>query len=133
MKGGGGQLPEDGSMTINRDKRRIARARSLRRTMTDGERRLWRELRRFKNDYGIHVRRQAPIGPYIVDFVIQSHRLVIELDGEHHATAVGMARDARRDAKLAELGYRVHRINTGELDENLDGCIETLLRELGVT
>ncbi|WP_424993279.1 endonuclease domain-containing protein [Oceaniradius stylonematis] len=111
----------------------IKRARSLRRDMTEGESRLWSELKQFRGSYDIHVRRQAPIGPYIVDFVVQSHRLVIELDGEHHFTEAGMARDARRDAKLADLGYRVHRINTGELDENLDGCIEILLRELGVT
>ncbi len=111
----------------------IKRARSLRRDMTEGESRLWSELKQFRGNYSVHVRRQAPIGPYIVDFVVQSHRLVIELDGERHVTADGMARDALRDAKLADLGYRVHRINTGELDENLDGCIETLLRELGVT
>jgi len=111
----------------------IKRARSLRREMTEGERRLWSELRQFRGNYNVHVRRQAPIGPYVVDFVVQSHRLVIELDGEHHVTADGMTRDARRDAKLADLGYRVHRIKTGELDENLDGCIEIILRDLGVT
>ena len=44
-----------------------------------------------------------------------------------------MARDRVRDAKPNELGYRIHRINKGELGDNLDGCIETLLRDLGVT
>ena len=115
------------------DKKAISRARSLRRNMTDGERRLWSELKLFRTHYDIHIRRQAPIGPYIVDFVVQSHRLIIEFDGEHHHTRGGMARDEVRDAKLGALGYRIHRINTGELDDNLDGCIETLLRELGVT
>lgn len=111
----------------------IKRARMLRRTMTEGEKSLWVELKLFRKNYGIHVRRQAPIGPYIVDFAILSHRLLIELDGEHHVTQRGRARDQIGDAKLAALGYRVHRINTGELSDNLDGCIETLLRDLGVT
>ena len=115
------------------EKSAIKRARHLRRTMTDGEKRLWRELRLFKQNYGIHVRRQVPIGAYVVDFAILSHKLIVELDGEHHFTPEGEARDQIRDAKLAALGYRIHRIKTGELDETLDGCIETLLRELGVT
>ena len=101
--------------------------------MTDGERRLWSERKLFRTHHDIHIRRQAPIGPYIVDFAIISHRLIIELDGEHRHTYDGMARDEVRDAKLGALGYRIHRINAGELGDNLDVCIETLLRELGVT
>ena len=121
------------TMTLNRGKDPIRRARTLRRAMTEGERRLWSELKRFRADYGVHVRRQAPIGPYVVDFAIVAHRLVIEVDGEHHFSPAGLARDAKRDAHLADLGYRVMRINTGELAHNRDGCIETILRELGVT
>lgn len=71
--------------------------------------------------------------PPIVDFAIQSHGLAIEPGGEHRHGPEGMARDRARDAKRNELGYRTHRINTGELGDNLDGCIETLLRGLGVT
>ncbi|CAI2933924.1 protein of unknown function [Aminobacter niigataensis] len=48
----------------------IKRARSLRRNMTDGERKLWGELKDFRRLYGLHARKQAPIGPYIVDFVL---------------------------------------------------------------
>jgi very-short-patch-repair endonuclease len=100
--------------------------------MTDGERRLWSELRQFRRWYGIHVRKQAPIGPYVVDFVVQEHRLMIEVDGEHHFTAGGLARDARRDAWLAGVGYRVLRFNTGELVDAFDGCIEEILGVLGL-
>ena len=45
---------------------KTSRARELRQTMTDAERRLWRYLRR--HFLGVHFRRQVPIGPYIVDF-----------------------------------------------------------------
>jgi len=53
-------------------------ARQLRKEMTDAERYLWKCLRRFA---GEKFRRQEPIGPYIVDFVSHSARLIIELDG----------------------------------------------------
>ncbi|MFN3765430.1 MAG: endonuclease domain-containing protein [Aliihoeflea sp.] len=111
----------------------ISRARKLRRTMTDGERRLWAELKMFRTWYRVHVRRQAPIGPYVVDFVIHEKNLVIELDGEHHQFPDRQTRDRFRDERLAMDGYRVLRINTGELGDNFDGCIETILREIGVT
>ncbi|MCY0096282.1 endonuclease domain-containing protein [Hoeflea ulvae] len=110
----------------------LARARKLRHSMTDGEKRLWRDLREFKKLYGIHVRRQTPVGPYVADFAIHSARLIIEVDGEHHFTGPGIARDRKRDAWLAEAGYRVVRFNTGELAESFDACIEKILHELGL-
>ena len=108
----------------------ISGARRLRRNMTDGERKLWSELREFRRLYGIHARKQAPIGRYVVDFVIQSHKLVIEVDGEHHFLPEGMRRDDIRDAWLRSVGYRLIRINTGELAYSFDGCIEEILRAL---
>jgi very-short-patch-repair endonuclease len=110
----------------------ISRARRLRRNMTEGERRLWSELREFRRLYGIHVRKQAPVGPFVADFVIHEHKLAIEVDGEHHFTPEGMARDRRRDEWFASQGYRVIRFNTGELSDSFDGCIVELLRELGL-
>ena len=110
----------------------IARARRLRRAMTDGERRLWRELRDFRRLYGIHVRRQAPIGPYVVDFAVHEHRLVIEVDGEHHFGTEGLRRDRVRDDWFATQGYKVVRLNTGELSDSFVGCVEEILRELGL-
>ncbi|KGF69860.1 hypothetical protein LL06_08555 [Hoeflea sp. BAL378] len=110
--------------------RLISQARRLRRSMTEGEKRLWTELREFRRLYGIHVRKQVPLGPYIADFAIHSARLVLEVDGEHHFTPVGMEKDTRRDKWLEKAGYKVIRFNTGELADGLDGCIERILREL---
>jgi very-short-patch-repair endonuclease len=100
--------------------------------MTDGERKLWSELRQFRRQYGIHVRRQAPIGNYVTDFVVHEPRLVIEVDGEHHFTSDGRVRDRRRDAWFAQEGYQVLRFNTGELSDAFDGCIEEILHALGL-
>ena len=61
------------------------RARSLRKNQTDAEKRLWSRLRR-KQVSGYRFRRQVPIGPYIVDFFCPELKLIIEVDGGHHAT-----------------------------------------------
>jgi len=100
--------------------------------MTVGERRLWSEIKKLRGWYGIHARKQAPIGPYVVDFVIHQRRLIIEVDGEHHFTTAGSAQDARRDEWLARAGYRVIRFNTGELADSFDGCVEEILGILGL-
>ncbi len=111
----------------------IERARRLRRAMTDGEARLWRELREFRRLYGIHFRKQVPIGPFVADFAVHSARLVIELDGQFHVEGDGPERDRKRDEWFANAGYRVLRFPTGEFSRNPDGCVEHILRELGVT
>ena len=56
------------------------RARWLRKHLTPQEVRLWVQLRYLKQ-YGYHFRRQAPIGPYIVDFAEKRRRMIIEVDG----------------------------------------------------
>ncbi|WP_244478736.1 MULTISPECIES: endonuclease domain-containing protein [unclassified Mesorhizobium] len=114
------------------DPKVIPRARRLRRNMTEGERKLWAELSQFRRWYGIHIRKQAPIGYYVVDFVIHEHRLVMEVDGEHHFTPEGQRRDRERDEWLAGEGYTVLRFNTGELSDNFSGCIEEILGVLGL-
>lgn len=110
----------------------IVRARRLRRSMTEGERKLWAELREFRRLYGLHVRKQAPIGPYIADFAIHEKMIVIEVDGEHHFLPEQAERDLKRDNWLAGQGYKVIRLTTGELADSFDGCIEEVLREIGL-
>jgi very-short-patch-repair endonuclease len=79
----------------------------MRKTPTLGERELWRLLRD-RSLEGAKFRRQAVIGPYIVDFVCFARRLVVEVDGYFHA--LNADRDARRDAWLAGEGYRILRL-----------------------
>ena len=110
----------------------IQRAQALRRNMTNGEQRLWSDLREFRRVYGVHVRKQAPIGPYIADFAIHSAKIVIEVDGHFHFEPERMAKDKTRDNWLAGQGYRVIRLSTGDLETAYDGCIEEVLRALGL-
>jgi very-short-patch-repair endonuclease len=82
-------------------------AQSLRRRPTDAERKLWYVLRSMK-PMGIHFRRQAPIGAFIVDFVWYAGELVVEIDGGQHAE-LQREYDQRRTAWLQSQGYRVLR------------------------
>ena len=86
----------------------VARARSLRRRMTAGELKLWAEVRKL----GLNIRRQAPIGPYVVDFVSHSARLVIEVDGPIHDLEDVSMHDAVRTLWLGDHGYRVMRVSS---------------------
>ena len=85
-----------------------AQARHLRRTMTEGERKLWQLLRR-KQLAGFRFRRQAPIGPYIADFFCPQAKLIIELDGAPHTDEERIYRDIARSSWLEANGCRVIR------------------------
>ena len=73
-------------------------AKSLRQSMTDAEQLLWRHLRAHRLN-GEKFRRQQPLGPYIVDFVHFSARLIVEADGGQHNSST---RDTQRDAWLEQ-------------------------------
>ena len=59
---------------------------------------------------GTHFRRQAPFGPYVVDFVCHRARLIVEVDGGIHNHPAVIARDAERENWLRSRGYTVIRI-----------------------
>ncbi len=112
----GAGVGRDGAMTmphsaITRQTR--GRARSLRRTPTDAERKMWWILKSMK-PLGMHFRRQAPIGSYIADFVWHEGRLIVEVDGSQHVEAQ-RPHDERRTAWLESQGYRVIRFWNNEV------------------
>jgi len=102
----------------------FARARTLRKEMTDAERRLWHRLR--GEQLGVKFRKQHPIGPYIVDFYSWQAGLVVELDGETHATPEARAYDQERDNYLQSLGLSVLRFSNREVFTNLEGVLEAI-------
>lgn len=104
---------------------RRANAKRLRANTTSAEDRLWRALDRVPL-VKTHFRRQAPIGPYVVDFVSLRARLVIELDGPSHTEPGGAEKDARRTAWLESEGYRVLRFWNAEVYDNIDGVLDTI-------
>jgi len=84
------------------------RARALRATQTEVERKLWQRLRNRQLN-AAKFRRQHSIGGYIVDFFCLDARLVIELDGSQHGGECGRKADELRTEYLERNGYRVLR------------------------
>ncbi len=107
----------------------VAFARALRKRMTPAEARLWTRLRLLR-PMGYHFRRQAPFGPYVLDFICFAGKLVVEVDGDLHGTDAAMARDARRDAALAAQGFRVLRVSNADVMHNMDGVMEAIIAAL---
>jgi very-short-patch-repair endonuclease len=51
---------------------------------------------------------------------------VVEVDGGQHTEDAHIARDARRDRWLEAEGYRVVRVSTAEVSENIAGVVDTI-------
>jgi very-short-patch-repair endonuclease len=83
-------------------------ARQKRKAPTRSEVILWNALRMRK--LGVRVRRQHVLAPYVVDFYVPAHRLVIEVDGGYHASPEQQLADAHRERELVRLhGVRIVR------------------------
>jgi very-short-patch-repair endonuclease len=97
----------------------------LRHNETDAERILWSKLRA-RRLLGFKFRRQTPIGPYIADFVCFERKVVVELDGGHHAEAEQAARDEQRTQWLVEQGFTVLRFWDNEVLRETEGVLEQI-------
>ena len=93
----------------------VQRAHALRSHLTPSEQLLWQAMRGKR--LGVAVRRQVPVGPYIVDFLVPSRKLVVEVDGGYHARRE--VADGRRDRRLRQWGYTVLRLEAGLVALNL--------------
>ena len=102
-------------------------ARDLRKHMTDAERRIWHHLRAHRF-HGLGFRRQVPLGPYVADFLCESQRLIVEIDGGQHDG--DRARDLKRTEWLESRGYRVVRFWNNEVMTNLEGVWDALTASL---
>jgi very-short-patch-repair endonuclease len=107
-------------------------ARALRKRLTPQEVKLWVKLRELK-PLGVHFRRQAPLGRYIVDFISFGSKLIVEADGGQHGMAQGARSDQIRDAFFHSQGFRVLRFWNSDIDANLTGVMESILSALEET
>jgi len=102
-------------------------ARKLRHAQTDAERRMWMLLRDRRLS-GFKFRRQHPVGAYIADFCCLEARLIIEIDGGHHAS--NQDADVARSRVLESAGYRVLRFWNNEVLGNTAGVLERIVEAL---
>ena len=99
------------------------RVQFLRQNQTEAEVLLWHQLRD-KRVGGLRFRRQYRLGPFIVDFVCLSARLVIEVDGPSHELTADA--DTRRTCWLEDQGFRVLRFSNDQVMCELAGVVQTI-------
>ena len=84
------------------------------------EAKLWEALK--AGQAGALFRRQVRIGRFVADFSAPGLHLIVEVDGAYHRAR--RAADARRDAKLSKLGYRVVRLSAQLVLEEFSSALE---------
>ncbi len=107
----------------------IGDARQLRTRQTSTEAALW-ELLRDRRLNGHKVRRQHPVGNFVVDFYCAHARLIIEIDGGVHTAHEALIRDHSRQQTLEKLGYRVLRIPAALIETDTFAALETVRRAI---
>lgn len=103
-------------------------ARRMRREPTPAEEALWRLLRH-RRLAGFKFRRQHTYGPYILDFYCPRARLVVELDGDTHATPEGLQADAERSAYLEARGLVILRFWNTEVADDQEAVLTRIVEE----
>ncbi len=105
----------------------LNRARAMRREPTEAESRLWRHLRS-RQLRGAKFRRQEEMFGFIVDFVCEQAKLIIEVDGGQHTDEA----DAARTALLEAAGYTVLRFWNNDVLSNTEGVLTEIARTLRI-
>ena len=104
-------------------------ARRLRQSQTEAERKLWVRVRD-RGLGGLKFPRQHSIGPFIADFCCTEAKVIVELDGGHHA--LKKESDTARTKFLEAHGYRVLRFWDNEVLSSIDSVLQRILSTLGV-
>ena len=103
-------------------------SRKMRKQMTAQELKLWQYIR--KKQLGVKFRRQHPIdNRYIADFACLENKLIIEIDGSQHVDSI---KDEFRTYYLEKNEYKIIRFYNNDIDNNIEGCIEYLLKVLQI-
>ncbi len=110
-----------------RDPRLIEFAKSMRREMTEPEKRLWYQLRA-KRFEGVKFRRQNVVGHYIADFYSRTAMLIIEVDGDSHGFQQDY--DKVRERYFEAKGFKVIRFLNNDVMGNLDGVLTIIGQHL---
>ena len=98
----------------------------LRNNSTSAESVLWTILKN-KQVAGLKFRRQHSIGNYIVDFYCTKLNLIIELDGEYHASYQAIIRDEKRDKYLESYGMTMLRFENRIVFEKPGEIIDQII------
>jgi len=111
--------------------RRKTISRVLRKNQTPQEGKLWYNLRN-KQLYNLKFRRQVKFGSYVADFCCPSKKIVIEIDGGQHNEDLNIEKDKVKQKFIEKQGYKVLRYWNNDVDDNLEGVVEDILRNCGI-
>ncbi|MCX7020923.1 MAG: endonuclease domain-containing protein [bacterium] len=107
----------------------VTYSRSMRKSLTEAERKLWRLLRD-RRLIKAKFRRQHVIGSYILDFFCSEADLAVEIDGGQHGLPEQAEYDRRRDEFLNGLGIKVLRFWANDVLKNTQGVLEEIAKYL---
>jgi len=90
-----------------------------------------RALRAALEAAGVSALPEYIVGPYAIDLALPEQRIAIEADGDYwHGRPQQRAVDARKDAALTAVGWRVLRFKGSEIEANVDRCVAAVLTAL---
>ncbi len=104
-------------------------ARNLRRSSTEAEKRVWAHVRN-RQLYGLKFKRQAPVCGFIADFLCESAKLIVEVDGGQHA--LNAEQDLDRTKVLESAGFHVVRFWNNDVMSNIEGVLSEIAKTAGV-
>ena len=106
----------------------LNRSKTMSRTMTKAENRIWFDLLSKKQLLGLKFIKQKIVFSYILDFYCSDLSLAIEIDGESHDTKLNY--DKVRDSFIKACGIKVVRLTNQDVLENLEGVRTFLIGEV---
>ncbi len=107
-------------MSLRYNGKHIPFAKQLRKQATRQENHLWYD---FLSTYPIRFQRQKAIDNFIADFYCHRAKLIIEIDGSQHYSAIGMEKDQFRTERLEGFHLLVIRFTNAQIDQQFrDVC-----------
>jgi len=114
------------------DKNLVSKARELRKSETEAEKKFWSEILKNKNLINFKFTRQKPIGNFIMDFYCAKLKLAIEIDGKIHKFQ--KIRDKERDNLLKrKFGVRIIRYKNEDVLNNTELVLDDLIQKFGIS
>lgn len=114
-------------MSLPYEKKKIGRAKALRKNATPQERRLWFQ---FLREYSPRFQRQKAIEGYIVDFYCHYAKLVVELDGSQHYKPQEIEYDEKRSACLEKYGLKILRFSNEDVNRRFQSVCQAIHQEV---
>jgi very-short-patch-repair endonuclease len=98
-------------------------------SISNTENRLYFSIRKALQGRDLGLKRQEKIGRFTADFCFTKPRVVVEVEGPFHDTPQHEKHDRERMNYLTNIGYRVLRISTEQIGEDVDSVARFVVAE----